>query len=274
MKDKLKINIPIIMAVIVLIIIIIGLVFLFAKNDKKKEEKKKEIDYQKYASQYVDKLTKAIIYGKNKIELTKILQTENIMDSDVMSGSDMYLKQTLDEKLIKKYKLDDYVEAGKKYGDNLEKAIQDNFSYKIEGVAENTDDVSPLVSYKSYCYQAYIKDLSQIRVELLAKAGYNMDGSSFDVDEKFRVDDYKAKIKAAEILDSHLDDYVNNGDTNKIYVTFTHKKAEKSSESFVSYLMNLSGYTYENQGYLKTSDDVDNLLVTAGVDFSKPLSLK
>ena len=38
--------------------------------------------------------------------------------------------------------------------------------------------------------------------------------------------------------------------------------------------MNLSGYTYENQGYLKTSDDVDNLLVTAGVDFSKPLSLK
>lgn len=273
MKSKLKKFAPIIFTVAI-VIIIIGLIFLFAKGDKNKEEKKKKIDYQKYASEYVDKLTTAIIYGKDRDVLIKTLQTKNIMDTDIMTGNDMYLKQTPGDEMVKKYKLDSYVKAGKKYGDNLEKAIQNNFSYKIEGVAENEDDVSPLVSYQSYYYQAYIKDLSQIIVELLDKAGYNMDGSNVSATEKFKVDYYKAKIKAAEILDSHLNDYVNNDVTNKVYVTFTHKKAEASADSFMSYLMNLSGYTYQNQGYLSNSDDVNNMLNNASVDFTKPLVLK
>ena len=65
--------------------------------------------------------------------------------------------------------------------------------------------------------------------------------------------------------------YKNNEEAKRVYINFDGKKIEGNSDNFLSYLMNLEGYTYTNQGYFLSTDKTNEFLST--FDLSDPLSL-
>ncbi|HIT22997.1 MAG TPA: hypothetical protein IAD45_01100 [Candidatus Faecimonas intestinavium] len=263
---------PLTFMVIGLVLIAIGVLTAGLYVEKKTEEK--TVLSEKEATEYIDKITRALIYGESRQELQDLLyvKDDELLNTDLMSGPDMYLRQWPDKNVAEE-DLSSYQDKGDLLAKNLEKQIQDNLEYTIEGTADGGDYWNVLVRYRSYYYQAYLKDLSQIQVQLLSLAGYQMDGSNVQATDDFKVDTYKAKIKAASILDSHLSDYINTQEENQTYVKFNGKKVKNSSDAFMSYVMNLSGYSYQFQGFIQTEDQINQYLTEASIDYNNPLAL-
>lgn len=239
---------------------------------EKKEETNDTLSEQE-ASEYIDKITKAMIDGTSKKELSKLLylSEEEMIDSDIMSGKDMYLRQIPSKDILKGEDISLYQETADILADNLERKIQKNLEYNIEGIADGGNYWGVLVSYRSYYYHAYLRDLSMIESYLVSLAGYHTDATGTEVTDGYQLASYKARIKAAQILDSHLDDYVNTEETNKTYVNFNNKKAENSKDSFNSYMMNIVGYAYQFQGNISSYDDVSKYILE--IDTNNPLAI-
>lgn len=266
-----KNTLTLVLITIGLILISIGIItanFCIDKNDKQ------TILSESKASEHIDKITKTLIYGGTRQELQDLLYVESneLIDTDLMSGPEMYLRQ-MPESNNKKEDLSTYQKQGDLLASHLEKQMQDNLEYTIEGTADGGNYWNVLVKYRTYYYQAYLKDLSQIQIQLLSLAGYKMDGTNIQATDDFIIDAYKAKIKAASILDSHLSEYINNQEENETYVKFKDKKLKNSSESFMSYLMNLSGYSYQFQGFIQNENQASQYLINSSVDYSNPLAL-
>lgn len=222
---------------------------------------------------YMEELTNTIIFGGSREKLVEMLYSDEILDTDLMSGPDMYLRQVPSKSTLEGEDVSDYQKAGEIYASNLEKKIQDNFEYTVEGVSDGGNYWAALLKYRSYYYKAYLNDLVQIQVYFLEQAGYQMDGSYVKTTNKLKVDSYKALIKAAAVLDSHLDEYVNLNEFAQTYINFEHKNPEDSSDAFLSYLMNLVGYSYDFQGYIQSSNQVQEYLVGITLDSNDPLAL-
>lgn len=73
--------------------------------------------------------------------------------------------------------------------------------------------------------------------------------------EDNEVNEYKAKVKAMEILDKHLDNYQNESDETTAIVTYTLNDSEATSQSLYDYLLILEG-----ENYLYNCDTVTNLM--------------
>lgn len=238
MKSKKRIYI--IAMLIASVFAIIGISIYF-KGNVNKENNQTTISLSE-AKEYVEKLTNIIINGGTKEELILTLQTDEVQDETIMTGADMYLRQTPSKNIIKKYSLDDYVSKEDALATSLEKHIQDNFEYKIDSTVENAEYHSINVTYKGFYYTSYIADLQRITYDLLIKSGYDLENVTGT--EKFKVDMYKARIKAASLLDNYLDYYNNESEEKQTTVSFTNKKISGNKEEFMSYLLNLNGYAY------------------------------
>lgn len=264
MKKKL-----IILIIIAFLLIIFGIIGYFTNNnDIEKNTSKGKIE-NKEAISYIENLTNIIMNGGSKKELITALHTNQILDTDIMTGKDMYLLQRPNEKLIKKYNLEDYVKVSKNLANKLENAIKNNFEYKINNVSNVEDYISVELSYKTYYYTAYLNDLSQIQRELLIKAGYNLE--NITESEKVSIDLYKSKIKAATILNDCLDKYNNENEYKETVVSYHNKTIEDSAEEFYSYLINLTGFTYGNKSIFNNEEDLNELL--SKYDLDNPLAI-
>lgn len=268
MKNK-----KIIIAIVTILIICLSLIiyFVYNKDDKKQEEIKnnKDIVTKKDAENHIKKITEVVMNGGSKEELVKVLKTNQFNDSYIMTGEDMYLLQSPDYNIILKYSLEEYVKESKKLKNNLEKHIKKDFEYKINDITEVKDYMSVNITYKTYYYTSYINDLAQIQVYLLEKEGYSLE--NVIENEQFIVAAYKAKIKAASILNDYLDIYSNKSEFNTTIVSFVNKKISDSNEEFLSYLINLTGYTYDYVGILSNNKNIEAFL--ANYDLKKPLDL-
>lgn len=222
---------------------------------------------------YIEKLTDVIIFGGSKKELKKLLYTDEIMDTDLMSGPEMYLRQFPSKDVLEGKDISEYKKAGDVYASHLEKKIQDNFEYNIEGISDGVNYWAVLLKYRSYYYRAYINDLSQIQIYFLELAGYQMDGSNMPMTNKLKVDSYRATIKAASVLDKYLDNYINTSEFAQTYINFEHKNPKDSSKAFLSYLMNLEGYSYKFQGNIQSSSQIQQYLSDVVIDSDDPLAL-
>ena len=267
MKKKLII---IILILIIAVLSIGGGIVLMNSNSKppKKEDPKTQ---EKTVTEYVEKLNKVIMDGGTKQQYLSVLRRDQILNTDIMTGPDMYLRQKPSNKVIQKNSLSSYTKKGEELAKNLEKAIKDNFECEIEGVLTKEDYLAVLVTYKSFYYNAYVKDLNSIQNELLIKVGYDFDNLTKEQEKTIEVDSYKAKVKAASLLNDRLDMYKNNEESKRVYINFDGKKIEGNSDNFLSYLMNLEGYTYTNQGYF-TSVDKTNEFINS-LNITEPLAL-
>ena len=268
-----KKKIVIIILVIAVLLIVIGLGIYFNDNNSStnNDNTSGEVNMmpEEDARNYIGKLTDAIIYGGTREELEDALKTDQIIDSDIMTGEDMYLRQKPSDNIIEEYSLDEYVSAANTLADNLEKTIQDNFEYTINSISGDDEYTSADISYRTFYYYAYLVDLAQIQTELLIRAGYNLDNATDS--EELQVDIYKAKIKAASLLDSHLDNYINSDEVNNTIVSYVNNNIEDSSEEFMSYFINLTGFPYEFHGNLTTEEAVNEFL--NDYDLTDPLAI-
>lgn len=260
----------IILIVIIALITITSGIILLSKEDKstKKENPKTQ---EKIVVDYVEKINKVIMNGGTKRQYLSVLRRKQLLDTDIMTGPDMYLRQKPSNKVVQKNSLSSYTTKGEELAKKLEKAIKDNFECEIEGVLTKEDYLAVLVTYKSFYYNAYVKDLNSIQNELLIKVGYDFDNLTKEQEKTIEVDSYKAKVKAASLLNDRLDMYKNNEESKRVYINFDGKKIEGNSDNFLSYLMNLEGYTYTNQGYF-TSVDKTNEFINS-LNITDPLAL-
>lgn len=260
----------IILIVIITLITITSGIILLSKEDKstKKENPKTQ---EKIVVDYVEKINKVIMNGGTKRQYLSVLRRKQLLDTDIMTGPDMYLRQKPSNKVIQKNSLSSYTTKGEELAKKLEKAIKDNFECEIEGVLTKEDYLAVLVTYKSFYYNAYIKDLTAIQNELLIRTGYDFENITSEQEKTIEVDSYKAKVKAASLLNDRLDMYKNNEESKRVYINFDGKKIEGNSDNFLSYLMNLEGYTYTNQGYF-TSVDKTNEFINS-LNITDPLAL-
>lgn len=268
MKKKILI---IILAVLAVATITLGIVLLTKDNPTTTTKQEEPKTQEEVVTAYVERLNKVIMEGGTKEQLVSVLRREQVLDTDIMTGPDMYLRQTPSKKVIQKNNLSTYTKKGEELAKQLEKAIQDNFECEIEGVLTKEDYLAVLVTYKSFYYNAYIKDLNSIQNELLIKAGYDFDNFTEDQEKTIEVDSYKAKIKAASLLSDRLDMYKNNEESKRVYINFDGKVVEGNSDNYLSYLMNLEGYTYTNQGYFNSTTATNEFL--SGFDLTNPLDL-
>lgn len=222
MKKKTKI---IIISLIVLIIIITAiLVIVFWPKNQEKSYTKKEI---------IEEISKGFVNGISKGELEELMN-QKVLDITMMMGEDAYLLQTPSKELIDKYKLDTYVKENKRYFASLERKIRENYSWKFDGETKANQDTY-LVTVKTYQYGVYLADLEVM--ESLLTQNY-----SFENAEDQEINNYKAKIIAMKLLNSHLDDYISDSEPKTTAIFFKDIDSEETKNSLAQYIMNLSGY--------------------------------
>ena len=235
---------------IVLLLALIVTIIIFFQNDNKaaktgEEKWPQKITTKEIAEKYIDNLSDLIINGGTDKEYEEAFGNKQTPKIYIMTGKNSLFRSKPSSKLIKEYNLEAYVDKQEELATNLEKHIKDNFSYNIKGTVEEETYFAVLVNYKSYYYVNYSNDLSAIQLQLLAQAGYNLE-ENIKENDQFIVDSYKAKIKAASLLDNYLDKYNNSNEDNTTYVRFVNKEKSSSLNELQSYLININGYAYKN----------------------------
>ena len=196
-------------------------------------------------SELTDEVTKLYVNGGTKEELEKKTGFDNIESLNIITGPDSYTRVTPSKRVTDKNNLDDYVSKAAELSKKLEKEIKDNLDYSI--LASNTTGnvKTYMVTLKSYFYYIYMFDLNNLQEIILTNSGL----------EDNEVNEYKAKVKAMEILDKHLDNYQNESDETTAIVTYTLNDSEATSQSLYDYLLILEG-----ENYLYNCDTVTNLM--------------
>ena len=241
MNKKLKIILPIFIVLIVILNVV-----LFRGQSTILINSKDE------AIKHIQKLNTAIIEGGTKAELSKLIGTNKILDQDIMTGPDSFLRKKPNDNIISKNNLEKYVKVSSLYADNLEKTIKQNFSFKLRNISEVNGKYMVYVTYKTYYYFPYLMDLAALQNDILDKLDIDIEK---ETDEEIIITNaYKARIKAASILDKHLNNYINKEETKTILIEIKKGKIENSSDSLKSYLINLNGYAYKNDNLSNLSN--------------------
>ena len=259
-----KRKIIIIIIIIAILLIIIGSVIHLITNNGKTASLSNE-----EAKDYINNITDTIMDGGTKEKLLDVLQGISLIDANIMTGEDMYLLQEPEDYVKDEYPLNDYITLSKTLANNLEQKVKDNFDYEITSITKDGNNTLVYITFKTYYYTAYINDLQKIQDELLVRVGYDI--NNIETSIKYYADLYKAKIKAAAILDSYLDNYNNSDEYIDTIFTFVNNNIEDSAYSLMEYHANLVGFNYDNKGFLQTDEDVNNIL--ANYDLTNPLAL-
>ena len=223
MKNKL------IIALIILIIIADVLIIVFTSKDKDTKEK----SYTR--KETIELISKGFVNGISKKELEKLMN-QKLDDKTIMTGDDAYLLQKPSEKIINQYNLNNYVQNNQNYFKNLTAKIKSNYSWKFDGEAKD-NQTQYIVKLKTYNYGIYIQDFEALTNLLLNNV--KNDTTPQEVKE------YKAKVIAMKLLDTHLDDYLNNDEEKTILITFSGN-SDEAKNSLAQYLVDLGGYNYHN----------------------------
>lgn len=257
MNKILKIIIP------TVIIIIICIVLFIIFNDYGNTEEN-AINSVAEAEEYVQKLNQAVIEGGTKAELITLFGNEELLDENIMTGNDSFLRTKPDSEVIQDYNLDNYVDVASELADNLENKIKDNFEFNIESVSENNGQYDLTVTYKSYYYSQYLNDLTNLQVAIIDQTDIDLEEETDE--NKIIATVYMAKVKAASIIDKYLDTYVNQDEENTTEISFAKGKINNSAESLESYLLNLNGYAYQNDLASSSAERINQYISEIGDD--------
>lgn len=229
-----------IVIVIGLLFIIGGIVLSFVEPQRTTPEKKLSVK-----EQAIDASKKAV----NDI-LDSSMTPEKLKDKyNVSVGSEAILvgnHSILREKSSLEKKLTDYAKAQDYYASRVEKKMQDTFSYRLGDylVADEGKNVIQKLYFKSYYLELYLMDMNALQDMLLSRVGF----SAYDKEGDLTDDDlrlmYKAKVKAMEIMDNYLDNYINSEEEIEYDMIYSVNGKELGKLDYYSLVCNVSGIMY------------------------------
>lgn len=262
MKKK-RIVIVVMFFVIVIIMLILGIIM--TTNNQKETNK---ISFEETATKYIENLNNEIINGTNEENLLEILKVDSLPPKDIMTGNDMFLVAQFADEENTTYNLDENIELSEDLRSNLEKEIQDNFSYSIKSINKEDDNTVFEIEYTTFNYNSYLNDLGILEMELLIRAGYDL--NNLEESMNVLIDIYKADIKSAMLLNDYLDTYKTTTSLTTS-ITFINNNIEESSNSFYEYFKCLRGLNYEQVSLFETEEEIDTFL--NNFDLSNPLEI-
>lgn len=229
-----------IVIIVGILFIIGGIVLSFVEPQRTTPEKKLSVK-----EQAIDASKKAV----NDI-LDSSMTPEKLKDKyNVSVGSEAILvgnNSILKEKSSLEKKLTNYAKAQDYYASRVEKKMQDTFSYRLGDylVADEGKNVIQKLYFKSYYLELYLMDMNALQDMLLSRVGF----SAYDKEGDLTDDDlrlmYKAKVKAMEIMDNYLDNYINSEEEIEYDMIYSVNGKELGKLDYYSLVCNVSGIMY------------------------------
>ena len=223
--------------VLFLIIVVIGVtLFLFWHKSNKGN-----IDVPKSPIEKIEEINNQILSGMTNEQYKKLTGKIPIPIS-VLIGQDSYLRERINKNLRKSEKIEEYEKRADEYASNVENVIKDNFTFEIiDSVVSAEGDTVVKIQFKPYYYAFYIKSLDELTPRLMELAGYDNAATGTRASNKRVLDYYKAKVKAIEILNANLDDYVNSYEYFETQIIFKNGNIDSGRAYIESYLLTVDG---------------------------------
>lgn len=254
--------------IIIMLLIVLVILLLILKNSKIDKTEPKKTKEEEIAEK-VEEFNKIVTSEKiTQEEFTKLTGAK-VFKEDIMIGKETYLRE---KPVVSEEKIEEYLKAQKKYATNVENKIKENLEYKIEKTITSVDDIIvTTVKFKSYYYSWYLLELKQIQAKLLKQIEYKTEiGFDGAPTEKSKITEYKAKIKAMELLDNRLDDYKNQNEYMTFDIKYTAKDKEENRNSIMQYYYNLKGDYYPSTNiYTEEFQKMTNSRVEEIIEKSK-----
>lgn len=234
--------------VLIILIIIIGLflitggvlIYFFGENPSSSKPKLSLEEKTKQTSQdAVDSLMDSSMTPQK----LKKKYGVNMGSEAILVGNNSILREKSD---LEK-KLTDYSKAQDYYASRVEKKVQDTFSYRLGDylVADDGQNVIQKLYFKSYYLELYLMDLNRLQDMLLNRVGFDLYSIEGDLTEENLKLMYKAKVKAMEIMDSYLDNYVNSQEEIEYDMIYSVKDKDSLGPlDYYSLVCNVSGIMY------------------------------
>ena len=239
----------IVIVILTVIVIIMSSLELEQKNVEKEEKEEKEVVLiPEEVEENLEEFTAEAVSSEQTLKSIKKLTNNDYIDiSHSMYGKDASTNATVDKDLKGNVDLSAYEKVQKKLVDKLEKKMQDSYTYEYltDFVYEEPIIATREIRFTSYLYCYYYNDVSYLIGYIMEKSGY--DGT--ETYKEYAIAEYKAKIKAMQILDSHLDDYVSD-EVYEMTLIYEIKDGEMSCTNCEKYLEYLKGfYSSRRQDY-------------------------
>lgn len=230
----------------IIIIILVILVLATVVASTKRLNKIKETYTNKELNEKTEDVTSDIINTDLTYEkFTKIIG-QNVPNVHIPVGPNSYLRNKPEDKLIKKYNLENYVKEQEELVKKVEKRYLDNLNYEILGTVDKDGESCQIVKITSYYYALYLNDFINLTNNLLDK-----DLADIVTSEKTQIEYYKVHVAALKILDNHLDDYENK-EKESVEVTVCYVNGKiKSSDEMLGFILSLQGERYSNMDFSK-----------------------
>lgn len=230
----------------------------------------------------VTEVLKSVVDKNITQKQLKEITGNNVHNINIMVGKDSYLKDSLSSKESKKYNLDKYINQQTEYANAVEDLIIKNYEYKVKDSNFNQDGtIIQEIEILSYYYHLYMADVIKLQIKLYELSGGDI--SKIETEEAAKVDFYKAKVKAMQLIDPYISDYENYVETLNFSITLEDGK-KISEQELATLISNATGLTYSNMNFSKqenVNEQINRIsnYIEAGInqgilDEQDPLKLK
>ncbi len=221
---------------IVIICIVVGIIIIAASLYLLFSTRQKAPTLQEKGTEIVESISDSMKNGASLKEIEKLIGVDDLTNTTIMVGSDSYVRDKPSDEIITANNLSSYVSLNEQYSENLEKKIKDNFDCKIDIFNTEQGIVSIKADIKNYYYAVYLQDMIELQSQLLERTqAVNNE-----------VNSYKAKVRAMQILDSKLEQYVNDDETISQLVSYKRDNDDERKNSLSSFVIALAGFNYHN----------------------------
>lgn len=283
--------------VIVIVVLVIGFgllaggvlvsIFTSSGNDKSKTELK-DIQTEQVTKDEVTKYIELLYSDDVTEKKVEKFTGSDIGDNVLFIGKDSYLREKPSNKVINTYGLQDYQDRQNLYVSNVEKVMRENLDYQLgEYIVSEEGDIVQKFSYRTYYYQLYLGDLEEV-INILMPSVFDNYSEMLvrNLTEEETVKMYQLKIKALEIMNNYIHNYINNDEVISFDLIYK-KENNKILQDYFSLLIQLSGGFYQNVSYQTAEEEelmisnrtvrVQEIINTAvnnqTLDMSNPLQL-